>query len=70
MTERIVDGIIHRASLFIIFIVSALDALVSPEGSANVIIQTLLDSHLQDAFPLDDDTLRLMQRALYNEKTK
>lgn len=70
MTERIVDGIIHRASLFIIFIVSALDALVSPEGSANVIIQTLLDPHLQDAFPLDDDTLKLMQRALYNEKTK
>lgn len=70
MTERIVNGIIHRASLFIIFIVSALDALVSPEGSANVIIKTLLDSHLQDAFPLDDDTLKLMQRALYNEKTK
>ena len=70
MTERIVDGIIHRASLFIIFIVSALDALVSPEGSANVIIQTLLDSHSQNAFPLDDDTLKLMQRALYNEKTK
>ena len=70
MTERIVDSIIHRASLFIIFIVSALDALVSPEGSANVIIQTLLDSHLQNAFQLDDDTLKLMQRALYNEKTK
>ena len=70
MTERIVDGIIHRASLFIIFIVSALDALVSPEGSANVIIQTLLDSHLQNAFQLDDDTLKLMQRAIYNEKTK
>lgn len=70
MTERIVNGIIHRASLFIIFIVSALDALVSPEGSANVIIKTLLYSHLEDAFPLDDDTLKLMQRALYNEKTK
>ena len=70
MTERIVNGIIHRASLFIIFIVSALDALVSPEGSANVIIQTLLDSHLQNAFPLDDDTLKLMQRSIYNEKTK
>lgn len=70
MTERIIDGIIHRASLFIIFIVSALDALVSPGGSANVIIQTILDSHLQNAFPLDDDTLKLMQRALYNEKTK
>lgn len=70
MTERIVDGIIHRASLFIIFIVSALDALVSPEGPANVIIQMLLDSHLQDAFQLDDDTLKLMQRAIYNEKTK
>ena len=70
MTERIVDGIIHRASLFIIFIVSALDAIVSPESSANVIIQTLLDSHLQNAFQLDDDTLKLMQRSLYNEKTK
>ena len=70
MTERIVNGIIHRASLFIIFIVSALDALVSPEGSANVIIQTLLDSHSQNAFQLDDDTLKLMQRALYNEETK
>ena len=70
MTERIVNGIIHRASLFIIFIVSALDALVSPEASANVALQTLLDSHLHGAFNLDEDTLKLMQRSLYNEKTK
>ena len=69
----VIDAIFKRLDLCLVFLASAFDCLFSPDRAANVITSTMLEAYINNAFPFDDETLKMLNRAhfkVYGEYSK
>lgn len=58
-----INAIFKRMDLCLVFLASAFDCLFSPDRAANVITSTMLEAYINNAFPFDDETLKMLNRA-------
>ena len=63
------NWIFKRIDLSAVCILYALDALINPKRSADILTRSMLDAHLNGMFPLDPETVRLLHSAHFKDYT-